>query len=94
MVYGLCFSLGYFIFDSLMLLGVYLPSDGLKATYQMMLHHIFASLVLISAMFSGYNLLGAAILAMMCEVSSVFLSVQFMYNSGPVKKNTPFLVFN
>jgi hypothetical protein len=60
----------------------------------MLVHHAFASFVLLSAMFHGQHLLGAGILAMMSELSSVFLSVQFMYNSGPVKKNTPFLVFN
>lgn len=71
MVYGVCYSIGYLLYDIQYYVNHVPDTDSTKP--QMIAHHIVAILALIIALLSGYDMIGVAAGFMLCEVSSIFL---------------------
>lgn len=94
MTYGVCFSIGYFIYDNIYLMTEVRRQEGWKGVDQHVFHHFFAMFCLGSALLAGYSMIGFAALGMLCEFSTIFMCISMMYNSAAEKKNTPCLVFN
>ena len=89
-VYTGFFTFGFMLFDMFSI--IYLYHERNKMAYQTIWHHISFITGIGSGMVAGYSLPGIANLAMLAEISSIFLNIKDLIPKE--QRNTPFAQFN
>jgi hypothetical protein len=79
MMYGIMFTLGYFVYDLVYLINVIWDQDGFETTKAMFFHHGAAIIGMLGALGGGYSMIGLCAAGSLCEISTVFLNFRLAY---------------